>query len=98
MPTSCLFKRFSPKSNVFAHRKPQIREAGLVGARQEPAAGERVMRIGLIGLGQMGSGMAKALLKAGHDVTVWNRSHGKTHEIRAAGAEVASNPGEAARG
>jgi 3-hydroxyisobutyrate dehydrogenase-like beta-hydroxyacid dehydrogenase len=56
------------------------------------------MRIGLIGLGQMGSGMAKALLKAGHDVTVWNRSHGKTHEIRAAGAEVASNPGEAARG
>jgi 3-hydroxyisobutyrate dehydrogenase-like beta-hydroxyacid dehydrogenase len=56
------------------------------------------MRIGLIGLGQMGSGMARSLLKAGHDVTVWNRSHAKTHEIRAAGAEVASDPGGAAKG
>jgi 3-hydroxyisobutyrate dehydrogenase-like beta-hydroxyacid dehydrogenase len=56
------------------------------------------MRIGLIGLRQMGSGMARSLLKAGHDVTVWNRSHAKTHEIRAAGAEVASDPGGAAKG
>ncbi|MFL5259133.1 MAG: NAD(P)-dependent oxidoreductase [Hyphomicrobiales bacterium] len=56
------------------------------------------MRIGLIGLGQMGSGMAKALLKAGHDVTVWNRSPGKTNEIRASGGEVASDPAGAAQG
>jgi 3-hydroxyisobutyrate dehydrogenase-like beta-hydroxyacid dehydrogenase len=65
---------------------------------KSPQPGERVMRIGLIGLGQMGSGMAKSLLKAGHDVTVWNRSPGKAKEIRDSGAEVASDPGGAAQG
>ena len=31
-------------------------------------------RIGFLGLGTMGRGMADNLVKAGHDVTVWNRS------------------------
>ena len=32
------------------------------------------MRIGFIGLGNMGTGMAGTLIKGGHDLTVWNRS------------------------
>ena len=32
------------------------------------------MKVGLIGLGNMGSGMAANLLRAGHDVTVYNRT------------------------
>lgn len=54
------------------------------------------MSIGFIGLGAMGSGIAHNLVKAGHDVTVWNRSAGKTDELKAAGAHVAGSPAEAA--
>ena len=32
------------------------------------------MKIGFLGLGSMGHGMAANLLKAGHEVVVWNRS------------------------
>jgi 3-hydroxyisobutyrate dehydrogenase/2-hydroxy-3-oxopropionate reductase len=51
------------------------------------------MRIAFLGLGIMGRPMAANLVKAGHDVTVWNRSAGKTVE----GARVAASPAEAAR-
>ena len=47
------------------------------------------MRIGFIGLGHMGSGMAGRLLGAGHELTVYNRSPGKTDELAARGANVA---------
>ena len=48
--------------------------------------------VGFIGLGIMGSAMAKNLLKAGFRVTVWNRSPGKCAELAALGAEVAATP------
>jgi 3-hydroxyisobutyrate dehydrogenase-like beta-hydroxyacid dehydrogenase len=35
-----------------------------------------ILRIGFIGLGNMGAAMAANLVKAGHDVTVYNRSRG----------------------
>ena len=47
------------------------------------------MRIGFIGLGQMGSGMARSLIKAGHQVTVWNRSRAKSEPLAKDGAKVA---------
>ena len=37
---------------------------------------EVLMRVGFIGLGAMGGGMARHLVKAGHDVRVWNRTAG----------------------
>ena len=49
------------------------------------------MNIGFVGLGRMGSGMAARLLAAGHDVTVFNRSPGKTAPLQAAGAKVADS-------
>lgn len=56
------------------------------------------MEIGLIGLGQMGSGMAANLLKAGHQVTVYNRTRGKADELGRQGARVAERPADACRG
>lgn len=56
------------------------------------------MKVGLIGLGQMGSAMAANLLKAGHAVTVWNRTRGKASELIEAGATEATTPAEAAQG
>ena len=51
------------------------------------------MKVGFIGLGQMGSGMAANLIKAGHQVSVYNRSPGKTAALVELGAQV---PGELA--
>ena len=56
------------------------------------------MRVGFIGLGHMGRGMAASLLKAGHDVTVYNRSPGKSAELESAGATVAATLAEACAG
>ncbi|HWI86546.1 MAG TPA: NAD(P)-dependent oxidoreductase [Sphingomonas sp.] len=56
------------------------------------------MLIGFIGLGHMGAAMARNLLRAGHDVTVWNRSDEKTDALVADGAKRAASPAEAARG
>ena len=56
------------------------------------------MRIGFIGLGQMGSAIATNLVKAGHEVTVWNRSADKTDALVNAGASRADRPAEAAQG
>jgi len=49
------------------------------------------MRIGIAGLGQMGSAMARRLLAQGHDLTVYNRSTGPAAEFAAMGATVASD-------
>ncbi len=56
------------------------------------------MQIGFIGLGQMGAAMAANLVKAGHDVTVYNRSRAKAEALAAQGTKVAGTPGEASRG
>lgn len=56
------------------------------------------MRIGFIGLGNMGSAMAVKLVKAGHDVTVYNRSRGKVDALAAEGAQPSESVAEACRG
>ena len=53
-------------------------------------------RLGFIGLGHLGSCIARRLVTAGFPVTVYNRDRGKTREIAALGAEVAQTPGELA--
>ncbi len=54
------------------------------------------MNVGFIGLGQMGRGIAANLVKAGHAVTVWNRTPGRADELKSAGAQVAASAAEAA--
>jgi 3-hydroxyisobutyrate dehydrogenase-like beta-hydroxyacid dehydrogenase len=56
------------------------------------------MNIAFIGLGNMGSAMATNLLKAGHTLTVFNRSRARADALKSLGARVASTPGEAAAG
>ena len=51
-----------------------------------------------LGLGTMGSGMAGNLLEAGHEVRVWNRSPGKTDDLRARGAVSVDDAHEAVAG
>jgi 3-hydroxyisobutyrate dehydrogenase-like beta-hydroxyacid dehydrogenase len=53
------------------------------------------MKVGFIGLGAMGSGIAANILKAGHEVVVWNRSPEPVKALAAKGAKAAANPGEA---
>lgn len=54
-------------------------------------------RVGFIGLGIMGSGMARNLLDAGFDLTVWNRTPTKSDSLHQHGAKVASSPADLAR-
>ncbi len=56
------------------------------------------MNIAFIGLGNMGSAMATNLLKAGHTLTVYNRSRARADALKSLGARVAATPGEAAAG
>ena len=56
------------------------------------------MKIGFIGLGRMGGGVAENLLKAGHTVTVWNRSQGPVQALVAKGAVAARTPEDALQG
>jgi len=50
---------------------------------------------GLIGLGNMGAGIARSLLRAGHKVVVYNRTREKAEALAANGAKVAANIAEA---
>lgn len=49
----------------------------------------------LLGLGAMGTALARTWLAAGHPLTVWNRSPGRSAELAAAGARVAATASEA---
>jgi 2-hydroxy-3-oxopropionate reductase len=51
-------------------------------------------RIGFIGLGIMGKPMARNLMKAGHELVVYNRSRDKTDELVQERAEAAGSPAE----
>ncbi|HLH41190.1 MAG TPA: NAD(P)-dependent oxidoreductase [Bryobacteraceae bacterium] len=53
------------------------------------------MKIAFLGLGKMGAGMARNLIRAGHELTLYNRSIEKAREIT--GARVADSPAEACR-
>ncbi|WP_457541212.1 NAD(P)-binding domain-containing protein [Streptomyces filamentosus] len=62
-------------------------------ATQAPAP----RRIAFLGLGSMGLPMARRLLDAGHQLTVWNRTAAKAAPLAAAGATLAGSPAEAVR-
>jgi 3-hydroxyisobutyrate dehydrogenase-like beta-hydroxyacid dehydrogenase len=59
---------------------------------------EDAMDVGLIGLGKMGTGIAKSLLRAGHRVTLYNRTRERAEALRKDGAAVAGSVAEACRG
>ncbi len=55
------------------------------------------MKVGFVGLGQMGTAMATRLVQAGHEVTVYNRTAEKLRPLVALGARAAASLSEAAQ-
>ena len=55
------------------------------------------MNIGFIGLGSMGAGMTRNLMRAGHQLTVFNRTREKAETLAGEGAHIAQSPADAAR-
>jgi 3-hydroxyisobutyrate dehydrogenase-like beta-hydroxyacid dehydrogenase len=55
------------------------------------------MNLAFIGLGKMGTGIARNLLRAGHNLTVYNRSREKAQALAGEGARVATSPADACR-
>jgi phosphoglycerate dehydrogenase-like enzyme len=68
------------------------------GAGDRSGTNGRLMNVGFIGLGQMGAGMAANLLKAGHRVTVYNRTPARADALVKQGARRAASIAEACRG
>jgi 3-hydroxyisobutyrate dehydrogenase-like beta-hydroxyacid dehydrogenase len=56
------------------------------------------MKVGFIGLGDMGSGMSASLLKAGHELAVYNRTSDKTRPLVEKGARKAASVADACKG
>src|SRR5579859_770944 len=56
------------------------------------------MKIGFLGTGLMGTPMALRLIAAGHELSVWNRSEGRTEPLLREGAIAAGTPAEAELG
>ncbi len=56
------------------------------------------MKIAFLGLGNMGLPMARNLLRAGHQLTIYNRTRSKAEPLRSDGANVAGSPAEAVGG
>src|SRR5436305_10301473 len=57
---------------------------------------QQAEKLGYLGLGMMGFPMARRLINAGHDVSVWNRSTGKAASLVEAGAKLKAHPREVA--
>src|SRR5215470_8458921 len=55
------------------------------------------MKVAFIGLGNMGSPMARNLISGGHEVTVYNRTREKAQALAGEGAHVSDSPAEACR-
>jgi 3-hydroxyisobutyrate dehydrogenase-like beta-hydroxyacid dehydrogenase len=53
--------------------------------------------VAVVGLGAMGSRIARRFIDAGHDVVVWNRTHSKVAPLTDRGATAAKSPADAAR-
>lgn len=56
------------------------------------------VKVGFCGLGMMGAPMARRILSAGHDLTVWNRTTEKARPFEKEGAKVAATPSDVATG
>src|SRR3954454_2999920 len=70
------------------------RPASRLGTRE----GVAKMRVTVLGTGTMGAGMARSCLRAGHEVTVWNRTPERAAPLADDGARVATSAADAVRG
>jgi 3-hydroxyisobutyrate dehydrogenase len=73
-----------------------VRVPASAGTLERLQEGTRVERIGFVGLGTMGAAMAANLRRAGFELTVWNRTPGRSDPLVELGARRAATPAEAA--
>src|SRR2546423_8801868 len=64
--------------------------------RAEDQMAKTTQRIGWIGMGRMGFPMAERLLKAGHDVSIWNRTRAKAEPLAKVGGKIVDSLGDLA--
>src|SRR5512135_1481743 len=76
-------------------RRPRYHRS--IAAGRSPGSRRTAMRLGFVGLGTMGAAMAANLLRAGHELTVWNRTAGRAGELLGAGAREVGTPAAVAR-
>ena len=57
---------------------------------------QNTQRIGWIGMGRMGYPMAERLLKAGYDVSIWNRTRSKAEPLAKSGGKIVDKPSDLA--
>jgi 3-hydroxyisobutyrate dehydrogenase len=57
---------------------------------------QNTQRIGWIGMGRMGYPMAERLLKAGYDVSIWNRTRAKAEPLAKSGGKIVDKPSDLA--
>jgi 3-hydroxyisobutyrate dehydrogenase len=61
---------------------------------QSEASSRAAFRVGWIGAGRMGAAMATRVVKAGEDLTIWNRTPAKAEPVAAAGGKIAGSIAE----
>jgi 3-hydroxyisobutyrate dehydrogenase len=61
---------------------------------QDGTPGAAALRVGWIGAGRMGAAMATRVVKAGEDLTIWNRTAAKAEPVAAAGGKIAGSIAE----
>src|SRR6185369_3148276 len=90
--------RLSPGDFVSDRLKPRPKSAGYARRQFNGRKGmsNAAQKIGWIGLGRMGTPMVERLLKAGHKVSVWNRTRAKAEPLAAKGATIVDKPVELA--
>ena len=57
---------------------------------------QNTQKVGWIGMGRMGYPMAERLLKAGYDVSIWNRTRSKAEPLKEKGGKVVDKPSDLA--
>ncbi|XP_052892478.1 cytokine-like nuclear factor N-PAC isoform X1 [Anopheles moucheti] len=73
---------------------PEIDMSSVSNAVQSRNIKASQLKFGFLGLGVMGCGIVKNLIKSGHSVVVWNRSANKCRKFQEVGAEVAETPSD----
>lgn len=63
-----------------------------------PIGYNQIMKTAFLGLGKMGAAIARLLVNAGEDLTVWNRTASRAQELARNGAKVAATPADAVAG
>src|SRR6266568_3777479 len=70
------------------HKAPQTAAAQPTGSMEDGRMAKNEQKIGWIGMGRMGFPMAERLLKAGYDLSIWNRTRAKAEPLAAKGGKV----------